>query len=105
MTDQPINQIRYQQRAKDEVWAREFLHRAPFCMLATDFEGQPFQKPSLFVYNEARNAIYIHGALEGRMHTNLEANRRVCFCVAEIGRLLPADTAMEFGGEYATVVG
>jgi hypothetical protein len=61
-------------------------------------------KPSLFAYDEARNAIYIHGALEGRMRTNLDANRRVCFCAAEMGRLLPADTAMEFGVEYASVV-
>ncbi|OGO40740.1 MAG: hypothetical protein A2W36_01325 [Chloroflexi bacterium RBG_16_58_14] len=104
MADPAINQIRYNRRAKDEAWAREFLHGAPFGMLATEFEGQPFMKPSLFVYNEARNAIYIHGALEGRMHTNLEANRRVCFCAAEIGRLLPSDTAMEFGVEYASVV-
>src|SRR4030042_1495196 len=102
--DQNLTQIRYNKRAKEEAWAREFLHKAPFGMLATEFEGQPFMKPSLFVYNEARNAIYIHGALEGRMRTNLETNRRVCFCAAEIGRLLPADTAMEFGVEYASVV-
>ena len=28
----------------------------------------------------------------------------MCFSVAEIGRLLPADTAMEFSNEYASVV-
>ena len=73
-------------------------------MLATEYEGQPFIKPTLFVYDEAENAIYIHGALEGRMRTNLEANPRVSFCVAEMGRLLPADTAMEVGVEYTSVV-
>jgi nitroimidazol reductase NimA-like FMN-containing flavoprotein (pyridoxamine 5'-phosphate oxidase superfamily) len=99
-----INQIRYARRAQDETWVRQFLHKTPFGMLATEFEGQPFLKPSLFVYDESRNAIYIHGALEGRMRTNLEANPRVCFCVAEMGRLLPADTAMEFGVEYASAV-
>jgi uncharacterized protein len=104
MVDSAINQVRYQQRAKEEVWARAFLHKTPFGMVATEFEGQPFMKPSLFVYDESRNAIYIHGALEGRMRTNLEANPRVCFSVAEMGRLLPADTAMEFGVEYASVV-
>ena len=73
-------------------------------MIATDHEGQPFIKPTLFVYDKAEHVIYIHGALEGRMRTNLEANPRVSFCVAEMGRLLPADTAMEVGVEYASVV-
>ena len=100
----PINEIRYKKRAQDETWARALLHKLPFGILATELKGQPFQKPSLFAYDEARNAIYIHGALEGRMRTNIEANPRVCFCVAEMGRLLPADTAMEFGVEYASAV-
>ena len=99
-----ISQVRYQQRVKDEAWIRAFLHQVPFGMLATEYQGQPFLKPGLFVYDEGRNAIYIHGALEGRMRTNLEANPRVCFCAAEMGRLLPATTAMEFGVEYASVV-
>jgi nitroimidazol reductase NimA-like FMN-containing flavoprotein (pyridoxamine 5'-phosphate oxidase superfamily) len=38
------------------------------------------------------------------MRTNIEANPRVCFCVAEMGRLLPADTSMEVGVEYASAV-
>jgi nitroimidazol reductase NimA-like FMN-containing flavoprotein (pyridoxamine 5'-phosphate oxidase superfamily) len=48
--------------------------------------------------------IYFHGALEGRARTNIAADARVCFCAAEMGRLLPAETAMEFGVEYASVV-
>jgi hypothetical protein len=38
------------------------------------------------------------------MRSNLEINPRICFCIAEMGRLLPADTAMEVGVEYASVV-
>jgi hypothetical protein len=38
------------------------------------------------------------------MRTNIEANPRVSFCAAEMGRLLPADSSMEFGVEYASVV-
>ena len=99
-----ITKIRYARRAQNDAWVREFLHKTPFGMLATEFEGQPFLKPTLFVYDEGRNAIYIHGALEGRMRNNLESNPQVCFCAAEMGRLLPADTAMEFGVEYASAV-
>ncbi len=100
----PINQPKRKDRAKDDAWIRAYLQRVPFGMLATEYEGQPFIKPTLFVYDEDENAIYIHGALDGRMRTNLEANPRVSFCVAEMGRLLPADTAMEVGVEYSSVV-
>ena len=99
-----INQPLRKDRAKDEAWIKAFLQRVPFGMLATDFEGQPFIKPTSFAYAEDEHAIYIHGALVGRMRTNLENNPRVSFCVAEMGRLLPADTAMEVGVEYASVV-
>jgi nitroimidazol reductase NimA-like FMN-containing flavoprotein (pyridoxamine 5'-phosphate oxidase superfamily) len=100
----PINQPLRKDRAKDGAWISEYLKKVPFGMLATEYEGQPFIKPTLFVYDESENAIYIHGALVGRMHTNLEVNPRVSFCIAELGRLLPADTAMEVGVEYASVV-
>jgi hypothetical protein len=106
MTNQlnPINQPRRKDRAKNDAWIKAFLQRVPFGMIATEYKGQPFLKPTQFVYVEAENAIYIHGALEGRMRTNIEVNPRVSFCVAEMGRLLPADTAMEVGVEYASVV-
>jgi nitroimidazol reductase NimA-like FMN-containing flavoprotein (pyridoxamine 5'-phosphate oxidase superfamily) len=99
-----LNQPTRKNRAKDEAWIKAFLKRVPFGMLATEFEGQPYIKPTSYAYAEEENAIYIHGALAGRMRDNLEANPRISFCVAENGRLLPADTAMEVGVEYASVV-
>jgi uncharacterized protein len=99
-----INQPLRKDRAKDDAWIKAFLRRVPFGMIATEYEGQPFIKPTLFVYDEAKHAIYIHGALVGRMRTNLEINPRISFCVAEMGRLLPANTAMEVGMEYASAV-
>lgn len=99
-----MNQPLRKERAKDEAWIRAFLKRVPFGTLATVYQGQPYIKPTLFAYADTEDAIYIHGALVGRMRTNLEANPRVSFCVAEMGRLLPADTAMEVGMEYASVV-
>ena len=99
-----LNQPLRKERAKDEAWIRAFLTKVPLGMLATDLDGQPFIKPTSFVYAEAEGAIYIHGALVGQMRSNLERNPRVSFCVAEMGRLLPADTAMEVGVEYASVV-
>jgi nitroimidazol reductase NimA-like FMN-containing flavoprotein (pyridoxamine 5'-phosphate oxidase superfamily) len=100
----PINQPLRKDRSKDDAWIRAALERMPFGMLATENEGQPFIKPTTFAYDQAENAIYIHGALAGRMRANIELNPRVCFCIAEMGRLLPADTAMEVGVEYASAV-
>ena len=100
----PINQPLRQDRAKDDAWIRAYLQRVPFGMIATEYESQPFIKPTLFVYDAAEHAIYIHGALAGRMRTNLEFNPRVSFSIAEMGRLLPADSAKEVGVEYASVV-
>jgi nitroimidazol reductase NimA-like FMN-containing flavoprotein (pyridoxamine 5'-phosphate oxidase superfamily) len=99
-----MNQPTRRDRAKDDAWIKAFLHREPFGMIATDYDGQPFIKPTLFAFAEQENAIYLHGALVGRMRTNLEKNPRVSFSVAQMGRLLPADTAMEVGVEYASVV-
>ncbi len=99
-----MNQPTRKERAKDEAWIKSFLHKVPFGTLATEHDGQPYAKPISFAYAEDENAIYIHGALVGRMRANLETNPRVSFCVAEMGRLLPADTAMEVGVEYASVV-
>jgi uncharacterized protein len=100
----PINIPLRKDRTKDDAWIRAYLQRVPFGMLATEYKGQPFIKPTTFVYDEAEHAIYIHGALVGRMRTNIELNPRVSFSIAEMGRLLPADTAMEVGVEYASVV-
>lgn len=100
----PINQPRRKNRARGDSWIKEFLHQGAYGMLATEFEGQPFIKPVNYAYAENEHAIYFHGALQGRTRTNIERNPRVSFCVAEMGRLLPADTARGVGVEYASVV-
>jgi len=102
---QPFNQVRRSDRAvEDEAWIRAMLHRVPVGTLATTHEGQPFINTNLFVYDEIAHAIYMHTARVGRTRANIEANDRVCFSVSEMGRLLPADTALEFSVEYSSVV-
>ncbi len=100
----PISQVRRKDRAvTDDAWIREFLHRAPMGVLATAVDDQPFINANLFVYDESKQAIYMHTARLGRTRTNIEANGRVCFSVSEMGRLLPANVALEFSVEYAGV--
>jgi nitroimidazol reductase NimA-like FMN-containing flavoprotein (pyridoxamine 5'-phosphate oxidase superfamily) len=102
--NKPINKIRRSDRAKDDAWIRGFLHRAPIGVIATARDDQPFLVSRNFSYDEERHAIYIHGAKKGRTYENVRENPRVCFSVSEMGRLLPADEAIEFGVEYAGAV-
>ena len=97
--------LRRQDKAvEDEAWIQALLERAPVGVLAMVAGGQPFLNINLFVYDPPAHALYFHTAGEGRTRTNIERDPRVCFCVSEMGRLLPADTALEFSVEYASVI-
>ena len=100
----PYNKVRRHDReVTDEGWIREFLHRAPIGVLATSVDGQPFINSNLFVYAEPQQVIYMHTARVGRTQANLTVSSPVCFSISEMGRLLPASTALEFSVEYAGV--
>lgn len=88
---------------EDETWIRKFLHTASVGTLATVYEGQPFVNTNIFVYDEASHSIIIHTARVGRTRANIEIHDKVCFSIMEMGRLLPADEALEFSVEYAGV--
>jgi nitroimidazol reductase NimA-like FMN-containing flavoprotein (pyridoxamine 5'-phosphate oxidase superfamily) len=104
-TTAPRTQMRRRDRAvTDEAWMKAFLHRAPIGILATVHDGQPFVNSNLFVYDEAEQVIYLHTARTGRTPANLEHEERICFTVYEMGRLLPAPTALSFSVEYASLV-
>jgi nitroimidazol reductase NimA-like FMN-containing flavoprotein (pyridoxamine 5'-phosphate oxidase superfamily) len=100
-----INEVRRADRAvADEAWIEALLHRAPVGFLATVDGDQPFLNSNLFVYDAAAQVIYLHTAQRGRTQANVAAQEKVCFSVMEMGRLLPAATALEFSVEYAGVV-
>ena len=88
----------------DETWIKDFLQHAPVGVLSTEYDGQPFLNSNTFVYDESRNVLYLHTAHVGRTSANVQNNRRICFSVFEMGRLLPAETASNFSVEYAGVV-
>lgn len=102
--ERPIHEPRRRDRGKDDEWVRATLEAAPFGFLATVEDGQPFLNSNLFVYVAQEHTIYLHTARLGRTRDNLTAPRRVAFSVAEMGRLLPADEALEFSVEYSGVV-
>ncbi|NNF57103.1 MAG: pyridoxamine 5'-phosphate oxidase family protein [Rhodothermaceae bacterium] len=102
----PTTVRRADRAVTDEAWIRATLHTAAYGTLATVHDGQPFLNSNLFVYDEARHAIYLHTAHVGRTKANVEAEDTgapVCFGVFAMGRLLPADEALEFSVEYEGV--
>ncbi|KPK65254.1 MAG: hypothetical protein AMS21_05245 [Gemmatimonas sp. SG8_38_2] len=99
----PITEIRRRDRTQDEDWIRAFLHAGAWGTRATVSEGQPFINTNLYVYDEPKHTIYLHGARIGRTRSNIEAGGPVCFNVSEMGRILPDDVALEFSVEYAGV--
>ncbi len=97
-------EVRRRDRAvEDDGWIEALLGRAAIVSMATAQGGQPFINSNLFAYDPARRAIYLHTARYGRTRANLEADERVCLSVSEMGRLLPAEAALEFSVEYAGV--
>lgn len=100
----PLNKIRRRERIQDEDWIRQFLSAGAMGTMATAVDGQPFLVTRNYAYDPDRHAIYMHGARKGRTYKNVLTNNRVCFSVSEMGRLLPADEAVEMGIEYAGVV-
>ena len=100
----PLSHVRRSDRAvDDDTWIKAFLHRSAVGTLATSFEDQPFINSNLYVYDEDRGCIYMHTAHLGRTRSNIEHNPRVCFNIMTMGRLLPADEALEFSVEYEGV--
>ncbi|MCG6988622.1 MAG: pyridoxamine 5'-phosphate oxidase family protein [Gemmatimonadetes bacterium] len=101
----PRVRLRRHDRGKDDDWIRAFLKRAPWGILATvDGEGHPFVNSNLFVFDEERHCLYLHTHRTGRTRTNVAASGKVAFTAAAMGRLLPANEALEFSVEYAAVV-
>ena len=94
---------RQDREIKDHSEIKAFLRDSQFGFVSTVFEIQPFIHANLFWYDEKHQRIYFHTALEGRARSNIEANPKICFSIAAMGRLLPAKTAIEFSTEYTSV--
>jgi nitroimidazol reductase NimA-like FMN-containing flavoprotein (pyridoxamine 5'-phosphate oxidase superfamily) len=88
----------------EEAWIKDLLRRGAYGVLATECNGQPFLNANNYVYDEAGDCLYLHRSPAGRTSANLEANPRVCYTVVEMGRMIPAPDAFNFGVEYRSVV-
>jgi nitroimidazol reductase NimA-like FMN-containing flavoprotein (pyridoxamine 5'-phosphate oxidase superfamily) len=96
-------------RSQNEAWIKALLHRGEAAVMAATLDGSPFCLPRIYAFDENRSALYLHGAFGGAMGRVLgqgegDMGTAVALTVFEMGRLLPADEALEFGVEYASVI-
>ena len=102
----PAHEVRRKDRQKEEAWIKEYITTAPYGAIATVYDGQPFINSNLFVYDPNEHAIFIHTAHVGRTKANVEEGNstvQACFSAFSMGRLLPAEEALEFSVEYEGV--
>ena len=89
---------------RDDEWIRAFLREAKVGHIASARDGQPFLNPSTFWFDEANHQIIFHSNVAGRVRSNIESNSKVCFEVSELGKMLPANVALEFSLQFRSVI-
>lgn len=101
---QPAEFQRIPHHTRNEDWIKEFLHRGIIAHIGHASADQPFVTPTNYWYDEQNHRIIFHSNIAGRTRSNLETNPKVCLEVSEFGRMLPANTALEFGIQYRSVM-
>ncbi|NIS80555.1 MAG: pyridoxamine 5'-phosphate oxidase family protein [Anaerolineales bacterium] len=103
MSDERVRPRRQDRTMHSDSRIEAVLHQGQIVYIATSLNDHPYVIPNLYWYDADSQRIYFHTALEGRTRRSVENNPQVCLSVAEMGRLLPADKAIEFSVEYASV--
>ena len=89
---------------REDEWIRAFLREAKVGHIASARDGQPFLNSTTFWFDEANHQIVFHSNVAGRIRSNIENNSRVCFEVSELGKMLPANVALEFSLQFRSVI-
>ena len=89
---------------RDDDWIRAFLKEVKVGHIATSLDGQSFINPTTFWYDEAHHQIIFHSNVAGRVRSTIESNPKVSLEASELGKLLPANVALEFSLQFRSVV-
>ena len=89
---------------RDDEWIGAFLREAKVGHIASARDDQPFLNPTTFWYDEAHHQIIFHSNVAGRIRSNIESNSKVAFEASELGKMLPANVALEFSLQFRSVV-
>ncbi len=100
----PPAEMRRPEYAQDDSWIADFFTQAEAGHIGSRWDEQPFVTPVLFCYDSERHEIYFHTNITGRLRANIERFERVCMEAYRMGRVLPANTALEFALQYESAV-
>jgi nitroimidazol reductase NimA-like FMN-containing flavoprotein (pyridoxamine 5'-phosphate oxidase superfamily) len=89
---------------RDNDWIRAFLRTAKVGHIASARDGQPFLNVTTFWFDEVKHQIIFHSNVTGRIRSNIEHNSRVGFEASELGKMLPANVALEFSLQFRSVI-
>ena len=100
----PTDFQRIPSHTRDEEWTKEFLRHAHIAHIGHSQGDQPFVTPTNFWFDEIGHKIFFHSNIAGRQRSNMENNPKVCLETSEYGKFLAANTALEFGIQYRSVM-
>jgi nitroimidazol reductase NimA-like FMN-containing flavoprotein (pyridoxamine 5'-phosphate oxidase superfamily) len=95
---------RLPEHQRGDEWIRAFLRGTKLGHVSTIGEGRPYLNPTTFWFDEANHRIIFHSNRTGRVRWNIENHAQVCFEASEMGRMLPANVALEFSVQYRSVI-
>jgi uncharacterized protein len=93
---------RIEKQISDHQGLESIIHQAQVCRLALSDDNIPYIVPLCFGY--ADNAIYVHGALEGRKIDIIRKNPNVCVQFDSGIQILPAADGCKWGVGYRSVI-
>ena len=79
------------------------IKRATHCHIGLTDDDEPYVVPVNFGYE--RNALYFHGALEGRKVELIQKNNKVCFEMDTDVELVKSESGCDWGMKYRSVIG
>ena len=100
----PTTHQRRPEYTRGDEWIRAFLRTAQVAHIATVWNDQPFVTPTNFYFDEAQHRLIFHSNIAGRLRENIERHPKMCVEVAEMGRYLPSNVALEFSIQYRSVM-
>ena len=88
---------------REDEWIRAFLRAAKVGHIASTRDGQPFVNPTTIWFDEAHHQVIFHSNVTGRLRSNIEGSAKVCLEASELGKMLPANVALEFSLQFRGV--
>jgi nitroimidazol reductase NimA-like FMN-containing flavoprotein (pyridoxamine 5'-phosphate oxidase superfamily) len=102
---QPFDKLRRTDRQEaDESFLYSMLNNAVSCSVAIPTDDYPLIHATFFIYDQPNNEVIFHFSKYGFGGQEIMNDKKVAISIYKYGRLYTADKAVDFGGEYQSVV-